>query len=76
MDSHLSAFTVFLAPFRVARLATFVAKLNHKQIICGLRPPYFVVAEGHNIFEVTKRLFAAFGRHSLRVKKFLTTLSQ
>ena len=37
---------------------------NHKQIICGLRPPQFVVAEGHNIFEVTERLFAALGRHS------------
>ena len=25
-------------------------KWSHKQIICGLRPPQFVVAEGHNIF--------------------------
>ena len=31
---------------------------------CGLRPPLFVVAEGHNTWEVTETLFAAFGRHS------------
>ena len=30
---------------------------------CGLRPPLFVVAEGHNTREVTEILFAAFGRH-------------
>ena len=27
------------------------------------RPPLFVVDEGHNTIEVTKTLFAAFGRH-------------
>ena len=32
------------------RLVIFVAKLNHKQIICGLWPPQFVVAKGHIIF--------------------------
>ena len=31
--------------------------------ICGLWPPQFIVAEGHNILEVTERLFMFKGFH-------------
>ena len=60
-----SFLTMYLLQYslRVARLAAFTQNKNNK-IIYGLRLPQFVVAEGHNIFEVTERLFAVGGHHS------------
>ena len=37
---------------------------SHRQTTCGPRPPQFSVAQGHNNFKVTERLFAAGGRYS------------
>ena len=47
---------------------------SHKEDICGLWPPQFVVAKGQNIFEVTERIFAAGVRHSSLWPKALTFL--
>ena len=41
--------------------------------ICDLWPPQFVVVKGHNIFEVTKRLFTARGHYSLLWPKAKTS---
>ena len=37
---------------------------SHRESIWGLCPPQFIVAEGHNIWKITERLFLAFAHHS------------
>ena len=37
---------------------------SHREAIYGPWPPQFIVPEGHNIWEVTERLFVAFAHHS------------
>ena len=51
--------------YTVMRFIVFVYlySVTRIQIMC-LISKKFVVAEGHNIFEVTERLFAAGGNHS------------
>ena len=49
--------------------------LGNKVAIYGLRPSQFVVAEGHNIFEVTERLFTVECHHRLLWLKAANSLS-
>ena len=45
---------------------------SHREAIFGLWPPQFIVPEGHNIWEVTERLFVALGHHSSLYPKATT----
>ena len=49
---------------KYVRIAILWAKRGHKVTICDLWSQQFIVAEGHNILEVTERLFMVKEFHS------------
>ena len=49
---------------KYARITILWAIRGQKVAICGLWSQQFIVAEGHNILEVTERLFVVKGFHS------------